>query len=873
MSDDFPEPLTPVTQTNTPQWDRGVDPLQVVLPRPPDRKRAIARRSPHCGDGNLLLAGEVLAREAFWIRGHLGEIARGDHFAPLHARSGAEDHEVVRGAHRVLVVLDRPERKVTGQYLSSASQMTDPSGGPAVSFKFNARGGRLFGKLTSDNQPSQDGFHRRLAILLDDKIQSAPSINQVITGDGQITGRFSEAEVADLVGVLNAGALEVPIDQTPVSEYTISPTLGQDTIHKSVAAILWSGIAVFAFMAAYYLLAGLVADLCLALNIVLVLGAMSFIDATFTLPGLAGIVLTIGMAVDANVLIFERIREESDRGSNLRLSIQNGFDRAFSTIVDANVTSLITAVILYMIGTDAIRGFAVTLFIGILMSMFTALYFGRLMFDVFERKRWVTRLGMNSFLTNPNFDFLGKKAAALAVSAVLIAVGLGALFARGRSMLDIDFLGGTMVTFELNEPATVRQVRDAVEAVPEFAGNVSVERLVLAGEPSGDAGKRFRMRTTIQDRLPENAAPGQAVADGTPADAGLSVSRLVAGAFEKSKLDIRRIGLDVGEIAPIPGGGDAAAEGSFAGGLQAPLTFRGQGDDRPELGADTVAAYVADQLGELRGEAGRKYEEPGDLVRVVGVAGRGLTAAEGESKTFSAVRLEASPRVDRADLEAALAGMRTRMAEEPVFDEVNSFDTAVADEMKEAALVAVFVSWLAIIGYLWFRFQSIAFGVAAVAALVHDTLITLGAIAIASYLAGPLGVHVLGLEEFKINLPMIAAIMTLIGYSINDTIVVFDRVREVRGKNPALNEGIVNASLNQTLSRTLLTALTTFLVVMILYAFGGEGIHGFAFVLVFGIIVGTYSSIYVACPILLWMVNRGARPAVPAAETRPAAAL
>ncbi len=756
---------------------------------------------------------------------------------------------------QILVVLDRPEQRVTGEYLRNAAPTTE-EGRPAVSFTFNAKGGRLFSILTSNNRPSQDGFKRQLSILLDDKIHSAPTIDGVIDTHGVIRGSFTDAEVTDLVGVLNAGALVVPINETPVSEYTISPTLGQDTINKSVAAIVWSGVAVFVFMAAYYLLAGLVADLCLALNIILVLGAMSFIDATFTLPGLAGIVLTIGMAVDANVLIFERIREEADRGSSLRLSIQNGFDRAFSTIIDANVTTLIIAVILYLIGTDAVRGFAVTLFIGILMSMFTALYFGRLVLEIFERKRWVTRLSMNSFLSAPRFDFLGKRIPAMIGSAVLIAVGLAVLFSRGAAMLDIDFLGGTMVTFQLEEPATARQVRDSLEAVPEFKGNISVERLVLSGEPSGEAGKRFRMRTTIQDRLPTDDAAGPAAKAKAP-DANGRVSRLVAAAFDKSKLDIRRVAIAVGPITPIPGGTTPGDADAFADGRQAELTFQGQGEEKPELGIDTVAAYVSDQLEAMRSGEQSKYEKAADLVRVVGVAGTGLDGNTSESKTFGKVRVEAAPTVSEADFAAALAGMQARMASEPVFDEVNSFDSSVADEMKEAAAIAILVSWLAIIGYLWFRFQNIAFGVAAVAALVHDTLITLGAVALASYVAGPLGFHFLGLEEFKINLPMIAAIMTLIGYSINDTIVVFDRIREVRGKNPALNEGIVNASLNQTLSRTLLTALTTFLVVMILYAFGGEGIHGFAFVLVFGIIVGTYSSIYIACPILLWLVNRG----------------
>jgi len=221
--------------------------------------------------------------------------------------------------------------------------------------------------------------------------------------------------------------------------------------------------------------------------------------------------------------------------------------------------------------------------------------------------------------------------------------------------------------------------------------------------------------------------------------------------------------------------------------------------------------------------------------------------------------------VSQQDFTAALNGMKESMDSSPLFDEVNTFASAVAGEMKARAVIAIVVSMIVITAYIWFRFQNITFGLAALAALVHDVLIVLGGVACISALNGTMIGDLLLINDFRINLPMIAAFLTIVGYSLNDTIVVFDRIREVRGKNPAMTLEIVNTSLNQTLARTLLTSLTTFLVVIVLYVFGGEGIHGFAFCLTLGVIVGTYSSIYIASPILVWLMNRGGSSAKTAA--------
>jgi len=418
--------------------------------------------------------------------------------------------EVERNGEKVqefLVVFGPEKYRVTGKYLTRAYETADRNGAPAVGFLFNTTGGFLFQKLTSANRPRKtDNFQRRLAVLLNEEIHSAPNLLETISTSGQISGRFSREEIDELTSVLNAGALVVPIERDPISEFSISPLLGHDVQEKGKWAIIWAAGTVLVFMLAYYLFAGMVADMCLVLNLILVLGIMAFIDATFTLPGLAGLVLTIGMAVDANVLIFERIREEANRGSSLRMAIQNGFGRAFTTIVDANVTTLITAVVLYMIGTDQIRGFAVTLFIGITMSMFTALYVGRLVFDIFERKRWLTSVKMLSVVGATRLDFVGKKAIAAVCSLALIVVGIGAVFARGEDNLDIDFSGGAMVTFELAEQSgtplpTIDEVRSLLKKQPELGSSITLEQLVTLDEleQGVEAGKRYRLRSKVQD--------------------------------------------------------------------------------------------------------------------------------------------------------------------------------------------------------------------------------------------------------------------------------------------------------------------------------------------------------------------------------------
>jgi SecD/SecF fusion protein len=745
----------------------------------------------------------------------------------IHPKTGAEVD-----VPQVLIKHDPPNRAVTGSYLTNARATNDENAQLAVSFTFNSRGAALFHKLTSDNLPDKtDGSKRRLAILLDGKVQSAPTINSVISANGQITGRFTKQEIDNLVGVLNAGALAVPLKQNPVSEFTISPLLGSDVREKGIIAIVVSAASVFVFMLVYYIVAGVVADLCLTLNLILVVGAMAFISATFTLPGLAGLVLTIGMAVDSNVLIYERMREELARKASLRMAIQNGFDKALAAIIDSNVTTLITAVILYLIGTDLIKGFAVSLFIGLMVSLFSCLYFGHLCFNVIERKRWVKTLKMLQFLGETKVDFLSKRMMAYIGSATLIGIGMVSLVVRGDQNMDIDFSGGTMVTFEFVEPQTTNDVRQRLEAV--FPNGVSLERLTLGHEEGTAAGgKRFRVRTTELD--PDK------------------VSDDINKAFSEANFALRRVTLDEFKVGGITDklAGDKLR---FLDGHQTALKFTGS------MSEATVVDYLAKQLADLKVGTQAKY----DSVQLL-LSARGTKAAEEAtlgkaSPKFTEFSVLSAKELDVDDLKSALDKIQATLARQPLFEEVNTFDTSVANETKLAALMAIMASLAMIIIYIWFRFEKVYFGYAAVAALFHDVLVTLGCIAMGAYLSKtPIG-SLLFLEDFKINMGQIACLLTIVGYSLNDTIVIFDRIREIKGKSPKITYDMINLSVNQTLSRTILTALTVFIVVVVLYVFGGEGIHGFAFSMIIGVITGAYSTIYIANPVLFWLVDREGR--------------
>jgi SecD/SecF fusion protein len=748
-----------------------------------------------------------------------------------------------KGFEEILILYEPDESKqVTGKLLRRANPQRDSNGAPAVGFHFSQAGGYRFHELTSQNKPRKDGSKRLLAVLLNNEVHTAPSINQPISENGIIEGRFTEKEVEDLVSVLNAGALPVPIKKTPISEFTISPTLGYDVQSKGKLALWVSSLAVIIFMAGYYFVAGLVADFALLLNLLFIVAVMALVKAAFTLPGLAGLVLSAGMAVDANVLIYERMREETARGASLRMAIHNGFDKAFAAIFDSNIATLISSVILYMIGTEQVKGFAVSLIIGLAMNLYTAVFISRIIMNILERSRTIKKVHMLSLVGVTNIDFVGKQVIASIASIVLIVAGLVAFFARGVSNYDIDFTGGVSVTMQFTEPQDTGVVREKLEKA--FDKNITVEELTPFGTTT--KGQHFRLRVANKEE-----------GDIDQKEVELKINDTFPGLLVKKSFTY-----DAPTAIKVlePGQANADKAAAFAGGQNVHLQFKDDKGQAAEIAPATFSRFIQEKLESIKSSEGDgpKYPKADSLFDLVGTEGEGMRAREGKVKTFTAMTLYASAAVDPADLDVALADVQTMMDKTPLFDEVTSFASSVAKDTKSSAVYAVIAALLAIVAFVWFRFENLVFGLAAVVALAHDVLASLGCVALASYLSGTMIGSVLLFDDFKINMAMIAAFLTIVGYSLNDTIVIFDRLREIRGKNPVVTKDMINLTVNQCIGRTLLTAFTVFITVVILYVLGGEGIHGFAFCMVVGSIVGTYSTVYIASPLVLIFMRHAA---------------
>ncbi len=611
-------------------------------------------------------------------------------FHPVVSRTTSPD---VRPGPRQIVLPSRNEEGVyyvleetpvvTGEELRNAQPSFDRNGLPAVSFQFNTSGARKFGDYTAANVGAP------FAIVLDGEVISAPRINEPIPGgSGIISGNFTIEESTNLAVLLRAGAL--PASMKFLQKQTIGPQLGADSIEAGKVASVVAFLGVLVFMAVSYGLFGMIANVALILNVGLIFGLLSMIGATLTLPGIAGIVLTIGMAVDANVLVYERIKEELKGGRGPARAIELGYEKALSAIVDANITTLITAAILFVMGAGPVRGFAVTLGLGIITSVFTAIYVTRLMVVMwFERKR-PKKLKIKGFSLVPgetNWDFfrrmfltLGASGAALIASVVIfVAVGLN---------FGIDFKGGTSIRTESAQAIDVGAYRAALD--PLGLGDVSI--------------------TEVHD---------------------------------------------------------------------------------PTFGPDRHVAQI-------RVEA----QEEGDD-RVVAL------------------------------VEEAL---RDRVDPDITFPAVTSIGPEVSGELVMAAIEAVLAAMAAVLFYIWLRFEW-QFALGAVLALVHDVTLTIG---------------IFSLLQIPFDLSIIAALLTIVGYSLNDTVVVFDRVRENLRKYKKLSlKDVLNLSINETLSRTVMTSLTTLIALVALYVLGGDVIRGFVFAMIWGVVVGTYSSVFVASAALL----------------------
>jgi len=689
---------------------------------------------------------------------------------------------------------------VTGRYITDAGRGRDRKGFPAIRFELDPQGGRIFGRMTSKN------IGRPMGIILSGNLVSVAVINEKITREGIISrpGGFPPEEIEEQVAILNAGSL--PAKLIFQGQDFVGPSLGQDSIRKGVRATLWAFALVLVFMAGYYLISGAIADFALTLNLVLLLGALAGFQATLTLPGIAGIVLTVGMAVDANVLIFERIREEREKGKVLRFAIKNGYERALTTIVDANVTTLITALILFYTGSGPVRGFAVTLSLGIVISLFTSLFVTRMLFDILVSAGWVKELKMCQIVRSPNFSFMRGARAAMVASAVLVLGGLGYFVLRGEANLGIDLTSGTFVHLQLKEAMPISQVRTMLRE----AGYENAEVQSRLGD---DVGARYKSRATEFSIRTRVADPQKVEKD---------IRRLFMPYAPEEAVDIERRVFQEKPASPATG------------------TPRNLG---VMLSVDVP--LTAEQIREGLDRAGfpqAAWDVPPD---------------EQAQEAFQSFTVWLGD-VSQEEADSKLAGaFRTRVP----FKAVRSIGESEARETIVRAFYSIALAIVATVIYIWIRFGKLAYGLAATVALVHDVALTLGAIALADALGGTSIGRLLALGDVKIDLPVIGAVLTIIGYSLNDTIVVFDRIRERLAHGRDLSPELINESINQTLGRTVLTSFTTLMVTVVLYILGGSRIHGFAFTLTIGVIVGTYSSVFIASPLLIWRTLWRAEPA------------
>ncbi len=811
----------------------------------------------------------------------------------------------------ILVVSDI--YNVTGGYLTRAEAGTDRKGQPCVNFTFNNDGGQLFGKLTGDNLPDKlTDFTYKLGIILDGELYSAPLIQSTIYDRGEITGSFTAQEVQELVNVLNAGSLPAALTKEPISRLYSGPTLGRDTIRKSTNAMIIAAILVPLFMLWYYRFSGIVANIALVLNMLMLFAIMLTIKAAFTLTGFAGLALTVGMAVDNNVLVYERLREELERGATLRMAIRNAFQRASAVIIDANLTTLLAATVMYVLGSDQVKGFAVTLWLGVAISIYTSVFVARVIFDVAEKRQWITRVKMLRLIGHTNIDFMRLFPYTLTASILITVMAIAVSVHRGKGLFDIDFTGGVSVQALFDKPQDTADVRNLLtDKLPDLAvSDVRVAneaqglRFVINTSEPELAKVKSELWQVFGDKLARNAVKftEPKVIEAAAKSAPPATAAPEEKPAEPAKNDQSRRDLPPSTMLALAGGNSLAialADGPAKAALVQPAAEpplakekaaeepapakpvevprpktvprkplpsetmeKGQGGaaEKPAPGPDPYAGgsrakltfglnvnhQAVEQLIASAMDAAKLAPEsaPFQLLNSKYVEGDNTAYAEWDLKIM----------LPPEKAKALLTTLQQQVADNPIFPASNTIGAAVAGNTQRQAVLALVASWICMIIYLWVRFQGVAFGLAAVVALIHDVFVMLGAIAISIYVAPFLGF--LMIEPFKINLPIVAAFLTIIGFSVNDTIVIFDRIREVRGKDPDLTRKMVNASTNQTLARTLLTSFTVLLVVAVLYLFGGEAVHGFAFALIVGVATGTYSSVYVAAPILLWLVGK-----------------
>lgn len=667
---------------------------------------------------------------------------------------------------------------ITGRDLRNAqAQQSAETGGWETSFVLTQDAARRFERFTGEH------IGDRLAIVLDNFVLSAPTIQGRISDSGVINNMGSQENASDLALNLRAGSL--PAGLKLIEERTVGPSLGADSIRRGVTAGLVGLALVIASMIGYYRGAGWNAVLALLLNTIMTVAALSYIDATWTLPGIAGLVLSIGMAVDSNVLIFERIKEEMRAGKAIPAAISAGFDRALVTIIDTHVTTVVASAFLFIFGTGPVRGFAVTLVIGLIANLFTAVFVSRAIFDV---KLWraprLTKLSIGKELfQRTSIDFLSKRVLTLGLSVLAIVISIASLVMKGGPRYGLDFRGGTQMYVKFDPKPPIDEVREVLSAK---LNNVSIQETqgtseFIIGTELADETQLEQARQSVETALREKYAN-------------------LGG-----KLDLNN-----------------ATRSALEDRLRMSLPAAGEGFNEDELKA--LADRILDYRDTEKGGVIRSLDE---LAGVQGV----------DRKVLAAIRQE-----------CGTGAFNLRSAE--------IVGPRAGEQLRRQALLATVSALAGMLIYIAFRFQLIS-GVAAIVATIHDVIITLG---------------LFSMTNREIDLNIIAALLTLIGYSMNDKIVVFDRVRENMGgraqskKRGASFLNLVNLSINQTLSRTLLTAGPTLLACIALYFLGGEVLNGIAFALFVGILVGTYSSIFVASALLvMWEQRRSAAKPVSAA--------
>jgi len=804
--------------------------------------------------------------------------------------------------------------------LDNSYPTSDDMGRRAIGFHLDVRGGNLFWDITSRNGG------RPLAILLDGLAISAPQINpeHPIGQSGIIMGTFSQTEVTDMVNKLNAGSLPARLIEQPISERIIGPSIGADNLAKGIKAGIIGVIGVVTCMAGYYLVGGMIADAALLMNVLFTLAFMVLLRATFTLSGIAGTILTIGMSVDANVLIFEAIREQQEQGKSLFLAIREGYKGAFTTILDSNLTTIAAAAILYYVGTEDLKGFAIVLMLGLGSSMFTAVFVTRVVLDFLVSKRILKdRLLMLHLIRVPKIDWMGKRKYFFPLSAVLVIGGLSLFLARDKSKYGIEFTGGTSVQINLKPEVSLtrQEVEDRMVKIAENLTNSDLGTVTVysVGEPipgkKGPNGEKvydqYEISTPAANRLltmvtfPEGSSQTAetvraAIQKGqsqqqrrigdfeVAADANRSfeivtspvnpstVQALLKASFPDAQVSDPK----VDEVVPN------AVRKAFEGQLEIQQNLQPTIAASDKITATTVETYpeLADYIGgikmdvtlsrpALRQEIDQRLKDLRFRPDTQDLAwypyqlfGAGFKPLETTGPVSAFTYVSAQPEAGLRQLSAEewsqfVNNEKARVVQaaqrETSLPRVTQIDPFVGSEAKTKALIAIVLSLAVMFSYIAVRWQlDWRYGFGGVVTLFHDTCVSVGMVSACTYIAAtPIGQALL-ISGFKIDLVMIAAFLTLLGYSINDTIVVYDRIRTVvrrRGgtRETTITPEIINDSINLTMSRTLLTGTTTLLVVAVLYIFGGPGLRGFNFAILTGIVIGTYSSIGISAPVLL----------------------